>query len=194
MTYSKLKNIRKLGLLPGLSKKEPKLRIKTPGQHGKLNTLKTNKSSLSDYYKNRLLEKQKLRINYNLTEAVLYNYVKKAKKISGNPGVNLLKLIESRLDSIVFRLGFATSIVHAKQLIQHKKIKLNNKIVTFPNIQCKLNDQITLNIKEIENKKELIKSNFLKLLSSNEGILIKEITRSDILLSINELKIIEFYS
>lgn len=194
MTYSKLKHIRRLGILPSLSSKEPKLRIKTPGQHGKLNTLRLSKGSLSDYYKERLIEKQKLRINYNLSESTLKNYIKKAKSIKGDSGFNLLKLIESRLDSIVFRLGFAKSIVEAKQLISHKKIKLNNKIVTFPNIQCKLNDIITLNCDILDKKEFITKANFLQIKPKNEGIIIKEITRSDILLPINELKIIEFYS
>lgn len=194
MTYSKLKHIRRLGILPGISLKEPKLRIKTPGQHGKITTLKTNKSSISDYYKERLLEKQRLRINYGLSETVLKKYVSKAKQLTGNPGINLLKLIESRLDSIVFRLGFSKSIIEARQLINHKKIKLNNKIVTFPNIQCKLNDNIQILSIKNDIKISSIKPNFLKKISLTEGVIAKEITRADILLPVNELKIMEFYS
>jgi small subunit ribosomal protein S4 len=76
----RLKIIRRLGLLRGLTKKNPKNRTKTPGQHGKILFKKTKRSSLSDDYKERLLEKQKLRFNYGLTEKQLIFYYKEAKK------------------------------------------------------------------------------------------------------------------
>ena len=78
-TGPRVRIIRRLGLLPGLTRKNAKNRTKTPGQHGKLVFAKTKRSSLSDDYKERLLEKQKLRFNYGVTEKQLVGYFKEAK-------------------------------------------------------------------------------------------------------------------
>jgi hypothetical protein len=75
-TGPRIRIIRRLGLLPGLTRKSAKNRTKTPGQHGKLVFAKTKRSSLSDDYKERLLEKQKLRFNYGVTEKQLVGYFK----------------------------------------------------------------------------------------------------------------------
>ena len=82
-TGPRVRIIRRLGLLPGLTKKNAKNRTKTPGQHGKLVFSKTKRSSLSDDYRERLLEKQKLRFNYGVTEKQLVSYFKEAKNTHG---------------------------------------------------------------------------------------------------------------
>ncbi len=86
----KIKIVRRLGLLPGLTRKNTKNRKKTPGQHGKIVFAKTKRTSLSDDYRQRLLEKQKLRFNYGLTEKQLVSYYKKAKSSKGATGSLLL--------------------------------------------------------------------------------------------------------
>jgi len=87
-TGPRIRIIRRLGLLPGLTRKTTKNRTKSPGQHGKLVFTKTKRSSLSDDYKDRLLEKQKLRFNYGVTEKQLVSYYKQAKKYKRFNGNN----------------------------------------------------------------------------------------------------------
>ena len=98
-TGPRVKIIRRLGLLPGLTRKTTKTRTKTPGQHGKLVLAKSKRSSLSDDYKERLLEKQKLRFNYGVTEKQLVSYYKEAKRRKTSTGTTLLELLEGRLTS-----------------------------------------------------------------------------------------------
>ena len=94
----KLRIIRRLGLLPGLTRKNPKTRTKTPGQHGKVLFSVSKRSSLSDDYRVRLFEKQKLRFNYGVTEKQLVAYYHEAKRLTGSTGTLLLELLEARLD------------------------------------------------------------------------------------------------
>ena len=93
----RLRIIRRLGLLPGLTRKNTKNRTKTPGQHGKLIFTKSKRSSLSDDYRERLLEKQKLRFNYGISEKQLVAYYHEAKRRPGSTGTCLLELLESIL-------------------------------------------------------------------------------------------------
>jgi small subunit ribosomal protein S4 len=220
----RLRVVRRLGLLPGLTNKIPKMRTKTPGQHGKgVNTL-IRRSSLSDDYKQRLLEKQKLRFNYGITEKQLFSYYQKAKQQSGSSGTNLLELLESRLDCIVYRLGFATTIPGARQIVNHGHILVNNKIVNIPSFLCCLHDMIS--IKDKLKSKQLILNNFniqqerrllilerMKLINLTTsrfhsllpnhlkirpdllvGEIVSTIKRKDILIKIDELKVVEYYS
>ena len=90
----KVKIVRRLGLLPGLTRKTAKNRKKTPGQHGKIVFAKTKRTSLSDDYRQRLLEKQKLRFNYGVNESQLVRYVKKARNMKGSTGELVLQLLE----------------------------------------------------------------------------------------------------
>ena len=99
----RLRIVRRLGELPGLTQKTAKIQ-NPPGQHGALK----NKSKMSQYSA-RLVEKQRLRFNYGITEKVLLSYVKKAAKSTNSTGDVLLQLLEMRLDNIVFRLGFTSS-------------------------------------------------------------------------------------
>jgi small subunit ribosomal protein S4 len=220
----KLRIVRRLGLLPGLTKKIAKNRTKTPGQHGKLIFTKTKRSSLSDDYRERLLEKQKLRFNYGLTEKQLVSYYKEAKRRKGSTGIGLLELLEARLDCVVYRLGFASTIPAARQIVNHGHILVNNRLVDIPSFICKPGDKIQVKEKirsqklvsnnfEIQQQKRdliqkrmkrinLTRSRFHSLLpkhleidtSSLIGKMISPVKRKDVLVRINELKVVEYYS
>ena len=190
---------RRLGILPGLTKKTSN--SIRPGQHGREN-LENNKKPTE--YGIRLEEKQKLRFNYGLTEKQLYKYIKEARRRKGVTGLILLQLLEMRLDTICYNLGFASTIVQARQLVNHGHILVNNKIVNIPSFQCRLDDVIS--IKQKSNSKNLIKSNLINNkglnLSSHlkfdetklEAIVLDYCDRDDINLDIKELLVIEYYS
>jgi small subunit ribosomal protein S4 len=154
-TGPRVRIIRRLGLLPGLTRKNTKNRTKTPGQHGKLVFTKTKqRSSLSDDYRERLLEKQKLRFNYGVSEKQLVSYYKEAKRRQGSTGTLLLELLEARLDCVIYRLGFAATIPAARQIVNHGHILVNGKLINIPSFICQKNDIIT--VKEKEKSKKLI--------------------------------------
>lgn len=223
-TGPRIRIIRRLGLLPGLTRKSVKNRMKTPGQHGKQVFAKTKRSSLSDDYKDRLLEKQKLRFNYGVTEKQLVSYYKQAKRNKGATGNLLLEILESRLDCVVYRLGFAATIPAARQLVNHGHIVVNNRMVNIPSFICKTGDIIAIRNKESsktlicgnfetqQQKRTLIqrrmkrinltKSRFHSLLPMHLeinkdnllGKVLSPVKRKDVLVRINELKVIEYYS
>ena len=224
-TGPRIRIIRRLGLLPGLTRKNTKNRTKTPGQHGKLVFTKTKqRSSLSDDYRERLLEKQKLRFNYGVSEKQLVSYYKEAKRRQGSTGTLLLELLEARLDCVINRLGFAPTIPAARQIVNHGHILVNGKLINIPSFICQKNDIIT--VKEKEKSKKLISDNFetqqqkrkliqrrmkrVNLTTSrfhsllpkhleidNEklvGSFLSPVKRKDVLVRVNELKIVEYYS
>ena len=138
---------RRLGTLPGLTKKlSNNIR---PGQHGRAN-IDNNKKPTE--YGIRLEEKQKLRFNYGLTESQLYKYIREARRRKGVTGLILLQLLEMRLDTICYNLGFASTIVQARQLVNHGHIMINNKIVNIPSFQCRLNDVISIKQKRFRRR------------------------------------------
>lgn len=225
-TGPRIRVIRRLGLLPGLTRKNVKNRTKTPGQHGKIIFTKTKRSSLSDDYKERLFEKQKLRFNYGVTEKQLVGYYKEAKRRSGSTGTILLELLEARLDCVIYRLGFAPTIPAARQLVNHGHILVNDKLINIPSFICEKNDIIS--VKDRDHSKNLILKNFetqqekrkliqrrmkrvnltksrfnsllpnhLEIMAENDkliGKFISPVKRKDVLLRINELKVVEYYS
>lgn len=224
-TGPRIKIIRRLGLLPGLTRKNVKNRTKTPGQHGKILFTKSKRSSLSDDYRERLLEKQKLRFNYGVTERQLVAYYKTAKRTKGPTGSLLLELLEGRLDCIVYRLGFAPTIPAARQIINHGHILINSKRVDIASFDCQNNDVISVkdrdkskhlvftNFEAQQQKRTLIqrrmkrvnltKSRFHSLLPkhlevSTEkpvfGKVLSPVKRKDVLIKIDELKVVEYYS
>jgi Ribosomal protein S4 and related proteins len=77
-----------------------------------------------------------------LTESQLYSYVKEARRRKGVTGLILLQLLEMRLDTICFTLGFASTIANARQLVNHGHITVNGKVIDIPSFQCRLNDVI----------------------------------------------------
>ena len=195
----KLKISRRLGSLPGLTTKKSK-KLNRPGKDG--NTPETGKK-LTEYGV-RLEEKQKLKFNYGLTESQLFRYVKEARRRKGVTGLILLQLLEMRLDTLCFTLGFASSITQARQLVNHGHITVNNKVISIPSFQCRLNDVISVKEKSIS--KNLISHNLknnqrteipyhLKFDQSKlEAIVLDYCDRNDVQLQLDELLVIEYYS
>jgi small subunit ribosomal protein S4 len=196
----KLKISRRLGTLPGLTTKKSN-KINRPGKDGNANA-DTGKK-LTEYGV-RLEEKQKLKFNYGLTESQLYRYVKEARRRQGVTGLILLQLLEMRLDTICFTLGFAKSIAQARQLVNHGHITVNKKGVNIPSFQCRLNDII--GVKEKSSSKNLVENNIknnqvtdipahLKFDNSKlEATVLDYCDRNDVLLQLDELLVIEYYS
>jgi small subunit ribosomal protein S4 len=122
--------------LPGLFVSRELRRPYPPGQHGP-----TQRIKLSDYAI-RLREKQKLRHHYGVGEKQFRRYMVAAKRAKGNTGENLLTRLESRLDNVVFRLGFARTNRAARQMVNHGHIEVNGKRTDIPSYQCKVGDVI----------------------------------------------------
>ncbi len=188
---ARIRVVRRLGPLPGLTKKIT-TRNRYPGEHDK-------KPGASSDYAIRLEEKQKLKYNYGISERQLYNYIKKARRMNGSTGVLLLQMLEMRLDSIVFRLGLASTIPESRQLVNHGHIRVNGQAVSIPSFQCKKGDSIEVKAKS----KNIIKmgSNslplpkFLELDQENlKGRIKYIIGREEVGLNINELLVVEYYS
>ena len=196
----KLKTIRRLGTLPGLTTKKSN-KLNRPGKDGN-GSADSNKNSTE--YGIRLEEKQKLKFNYGLTEGQLFRYVKEARRRKGVTGLILLQLLEMRLDTLCFTLGFAKSIAQARQLVNHGHILVNKKVVSIPSFQCRLND--TIGIKETTSSKALITNNIennqvnnlpahLKFDKSKlEATVLDYCDRNDVSLQLDELFVIEHYS
>lgn len=108
-----------------------------PGQHGQRRT------RVSDYGL-QLREKQKLRRIYGVMEKQFLAYYKDADRLKGSTGDNLLKLLEGRLDNVVYRMGFASSRSEARQLVKHNGILVNGKRVNVPSYQVRPDDEISL--------------------------------------------------
>jgi small subunit ribosomal protein S4 len=142
-TGPRLKIIRRLGTpIPGLMRTDPDLRRPyPPGQHGP-----TKRKKLSDYAL-RLMEKQKLRFHYGLSERQLRRYVAQAFAGKGNSGHMLLQLLERRLDNVVFRAGFAPTMASARQMVLHRHVTVNGKRVNVPSFQVRPGDSVQLHDK-----------------------------------------------
>jgi small subunit ribosomal protein S4 len=112
-------------------------RTYAPGQHGQRRT------RVSDYGL-QLREKQKLRRIYGVLERQFENYYKEAARHKGSTGVDLLKLLESRLDNVVYRMGFGISRTEARQLVRHNAVMVNSKRVNIPSYQVQPNDAVEI--------------------------------------------------
>ena len=167
-----------------------------PGDHGQ-----DRKKKLSDYGV-QLQEKQKVKFMYGLSEKQMEKTFVKAVKMKGVNGENLLKLLESRLDNLVYRIGFATTRKGARQLVNHGHITVNGKRVDIPSYQVKPGDVISL----MENDKEMaiVKSslealhNRVEYISYDdkkmEGTYVRMPERSELNADIDEALIIEYYN
>ena len=196
----KLKINRRLGLLPGLTRKKSN-KTNRPGKEGN-GDQDSNKKSTE--YCIRLEEKQKLKFNYGITENQLYRYIKEARRRKGVTGLILLQLLEMRLDTLCFSLGFAKSIAQARQLVNHGHVTINGKVVSIPSFQCKRNDVI--GIKKVLDSENLIKRNMkknepitipshLKFDNSElEAIVLNYCDRDEVGVQLDELLVIEYYS
>ncbi|MGD1908869.1 MAG: 30S ribosomal protein S4 [Leptolyngbyaceae cyanobacterium] len=191
-----LRIVRRLGELPGLTRKAPR-KAYPPGQHGQARKKKTE-------YAIRLEEKQKLRFNYGITEKQLLRYVKKARRAGGSTGLVILQQLEMRLDNTAFRLGFGPTIPSARQVVNHGHITVNGRTVTIPSYQCRPGDVIA--VRDRDSSKKLVEANLQfpglanlpshleldkdKMTAKVNGI----IEREWIALNINELLVVEYYS
>lgn len=166
-----------------------------PGQHG------TSRKKLSEYGI-QLQEKQKARFTYGLSEKQFKKTFEKAGKLPGIHGENLLKLLESRLDNLVYRLGLATTRKAARQVVNHGHIKVNGRNVNIPSYQVKPGDVISLKEKSFEHP--AIK-NALEVINSRvafvnwddkkmEGTFVRMPEREELNAEINESLIVEFYN
>ena len=166
-----------------------------PGQHGQ------GRKKISDYGV-QLREKQKAKRIYGLLENQFRRTYDRAEKLRGITGENLLKLLEMRLDNVVFRLGYGNSRTEARQLVTHGHFLVNGKKVDIPSYRVSVNDVITVCEKSrgtekfktfAENPKALP-----KWLTANvenfEGKVIAEPVREDIDVPVNETLIVELYS
>ena len=195
----KLRINRRLGSLPGLTTKKSK-KLNRPGKDG--NVLETSKK-LSEYAI-RLEEKQKLKYNYGLSESQLFRYVKEARRRQGVTGLILLQLLEMRLDTLCFTLGFAKTIRQARQLVNHGHITINGKVLNIPSFQCRLNDIISVRNKSVSkdlvltnlknNERSEIPYNLNFDVDKLEATVLDYCDRNSILLPLNELLVIEYYS
>ena len=158
---------------------------------------------LSDYGL-QLREKQKLRRMYGVLEKQFRNYYKKAARLKGSTGENLLRLLEGRLDNTVYRMGFASTRAEARQLVSHKGVTVNGGVVNIPSYQVKAGDEIAIREKA---KKQVRIQNALEIAGQvgfpdwvdvdpkKMGGLLKALPeREDILPDINENLVVELYS
>jgi len=168
-----------------------------PGQHGL-----SRRSKVSEYGV-QLREKQKIKRSYGLLETQFRNYFEKANKQKGRTGENLIKLLERRLDNVVYRLGFASSRKQARQLIRHRHILVNNGLVDIPAYLLKAGDTIQIKDKSkkldaIHNSLKRVKDNTYNWLNvdkaSLSGTFVQIPDRIDVPLNANEQLVVELYS
>tara|TARA_B000000441_G_scaffold132179_1_gene118148 strand:- start:4276 stop:4881 length:606 start_codon:yes stop_codon:yes gene_type:complete len=127
-----------LYLKSGIRAIESKCNMDTaPGVHG------ARRGRLSDYGL-QLREKQKVRRIYGVLEKQFRNYYKKAAAMKGNTGENLLSLLEKRLDNVVYRMGFGSTRAEARQLVSHKALKVNGKVVNIASYQVQPGDEVEI--------------------------------------------------
>lgn len=170
---------------------------KVPGDKGK------HQRRMSDYAL-QLREKQKLRRIYGVLEKQFRSYYKKAVRRKGSSGQNLLNILESRLDNIVYRMGFGVTRNEARQLVSHKSVLVNGKIVNIPSFSVSVAD--TISIRESSKNQLRIKNalaiaeqlTFPEWLEVNtekmEGVFKSLPARSDLPPDINEQLVVELYS
>ena len=168
-----------------------------PGQHG------ARRGRLSDYGV-QLREKQKVRRIYGVLEKQFRNYYKEAARLRGATGENLLQLLESRLDNVVYRIGFGSTRSEARQLVSHKAILVNGQVVNIPSYQVKAGDVVSLREKA---KKQLRVQSAMALAGQRgepewidinvdklEAVYKAAPERQDLSSEINENLIVELYS
>ena len=187
-----------LFLKSGVRALESKCKAETaPGVHGQ------RRGRLSDYGV-QLREKQKVRRIYGVLEKQFRNYYKEAARIKGATGENLLKLLETRLDNVVYRMGFGATRAEARQLVSHKSIVVNGQVVNIPSF--KVNEGDVVGIRE-KSKNQLRIQNAMNIAaqraeiewvevdsSKKEGVFKRVPDREDLPANINENLIVELYS
>mgnify|MGYP000556091019 CR=1 FL=1 len=155
-------------------------------------------------YGQALMEKQKIKYYYGLMERQLRRYYSMASRMKGNTGEQLLLLCERRLDNVVYRMGFAATRAEARQLVSHKSIEVNGKVVNIPSAQVKAGDQVGIREKA---RKQLRIQNAMEIAGQvglpgwvevdpkkMAGVFKSLPDREDILPDINENLVVELYS
>ncbi len=169
-----------------------------PGQHGQ-----TRRRGQKSDYSNQLMEKQKAKYTYGLLEKQFRNLFSEASRKGGVTGEVLLQLLESRLDNTVFRLGLARTRRQARQLVNHRHITVNGRLLNIPSVKLKPGDVIGVKgkSKELEiiqdsvGKSESRKFGWLEYNPDKfEGVFLEAPTREQIPENINEQLIVELYS
>jgi len=168
-----------------------------PGVHG------ARRGRLSEYGV-QLREKQKVRRIYGVLEKQFRNYYKEAARLKGNTGANLLQLLEGRLDNVVYRMGFGATRAESRQLVSHKSILVNGKVVNVPSFKVAATDVVAIREKaqkqsritaalEVAEQRE--KPTWIEVDASKmEGTFKRMPERSDLSADINEQLIVELYS
>ncbi|RFF30470.1 30S ribosomal protein S4 [Wenzhouxiangella sediminis] len=170
-----------------------------PGQHGD-----SRRQRLSDYAL-QLREKQKVRRMYGVLEKQFRNYYKEAARRKGATGENLLQLLESRLDNVVYRLGFAVTRAQARQMVSHKSVEVNGKVVNIPSYQVQPEDRVSIREKarkqlriqeaiNVARELDLVPAWIDVDFDKMEGIFKAAPERDDLPPDINENLIVELYS
>lgn len=167
-----------------------------PGQHGQ------DRKRKASNYGEQLTEKQKVRFMYGVNEKQFRKTFEEAGKMKGVHGDNFLRLLESRLDNLVYRIGFATTRKGARQLVNHGHVTVNGKKVDIPSYRCKVGDIIS--IKESDKNLVIVKSSLENAPKRVEYITYDEAKmsatfvrypeRSELNADINESLIVEFYN
>ena len=169
-----------------------------PGQHGV-----RRQRRMSDYAL-QLREKQKLRRIYGVLERQFRNYYKEAARRKGATGENLLRLLECRLDNVVYRMGFGSTRAESRQLVNHKSIMVNGRCVDIPSYQVGLSDVVS--IREKARKQQRIQDSLTLTeqygfpgwvevdVSKMEGVLKAVPDREDLPPDVNEQLVVELYS
>ncbi len=152
----------------------------------------------------QLREKQKAKFIYGVLEKPFRNYYKKADKMRGLTGLNLMTILESRLDNVVFRLGFARTRKEARQIVDHKFVTVNGKVVNIPSYLVKAGDVIEIkeSKKSIQRMKDIVEvaggrivPEWLDVDAEKLQGTVKELpTREQIDVPVNEMLIVELYS
>lgn len=169
-----------------------------PGQHGRTRRFKQSE------YAVQLREKQKVKRIYGLLEKQFHIYFEKAERLKGITGENLLKLLECRLDNIVYRLGMAPSRDTARQLVRHRHFTVNGKLVDIPSYQVKAGDEIR--VREKSRQLDTIHSAMKRVRDGKmvawlsldkagmQGTVLEIPARDAIPVTVNEKLIVELYS
>lgn len=187
-----------LDLKSGIRSLDSKCKLSVPpGQHGQ------KKGRLSDYGV-QLRQKQMIRRIYGVLERQFENYYKKATKQKGVTGELLLKLLERRLDNVVYRMGFATTRAEARQLVSHRCILVNGKIVNIPSYQVSPGDVVEIKEKSktqsrilaaLELAKQRTLSSWIEVdINKMQGLFKSIPERNDLPVEYNENLIVELYS
>ena len=190
------KKARRVGFSISETGKELARRPYGPGQHGN-----ARKGKLSDYG-TQLKEKQKVRFMYGLNERQFRKTFEEASKMKGIHGTNFLRLLESRLDNIAYRIGFASTRRGARQLVNHGHVTVNGKKVDIPSYRCKPGDVISL--KEDDKNLRVVQESLSKVAKRVEfitydegkmaGTYVRLPERGELNADINEALIVEFYN